>query len=452
MYWLLFAYGVLGLGFLLTLMLISGVQFIVSAALKLLGTPIRIKSTTISLDLLLTGVCFIMTMIAYSGQQKAEHRLQSIEKKQHIVLNDTELRRNVAFHERNFWMSTLGFTLWGVAWRLKTLFVGEALVVQRPKARRPMLSRVKWGVFALACFILADVPLCRLNYSFTLITQISPKKETLMEVGKLQGCRDVMKASAANECANFCGDVRSLAEDRLGAVHWARDWHITGKYAAQLFDGMRGVQQGGERIDKLFAEKSCEGVLGSVDKSNHLVNTACGVFAVVSIIGAFIGLQNALSRGEEFRRRPAVGNTVAVVETANTREHFPNGIGQRHVIAAEAAAYQVRGHSVALFEDDVRIVEEAHPARGSSASAMPGPAVSAPAVPAATKPAVPVATKASPPPASGPANPYPEPVTMPPHPTSAAAEPPGPPAGTFQPTAAGRAAARSDSLPSNAMD
>lgn len=270
-----------------------------------------------------------------------------------------------------------------------------------------------------------------------------------MAVSKSQGCRDVMQASASGECAKFCSNVRNLAEDRLWAVNWARDWHITGRYAAQMFDGMRGVKQGQERIDGLFAAKTCEGVLSSVDKSNHLVNTACVVFAVVAIIGCFIGLQNALSRGEEVRRRPAVGNTVAVVSTANTREHFPSGIGQRHVVAAEAPAYQVSGHTVALFEDDVRIVEEAAPARSSvarPASSMSGPAVSAPSAPAGTQATAPTA--------SGPANPYPEPVTRPPEPASAAAAAaapapptltmtakPMPPAQTIvQPTAAGRAA------------
>jgi len=382
MYWALFAYFVIPVGAVLTLMLVSGAQWLVTLATRLLSTPLRIHSVTISLDLMMTGFCSILGMLAYSSMRRAEFRLAQSKTESLAAMraNVDELMRNVAVHDRNFWLSILGLTLWGVAWRLKTLFVSQAIAVQPRKDCRSMSSRLKWAAFALVCLALADVPLCRLNYTVQLISFVSPQKASMLEFGKSHGCRDVMLAGATGECAKFCTEARNLADDRLWAVTWARNWHISGKYAAQVFDGFRGVQQGQDRIAGLFAKKTCEGVLKSVDKSNHLVNTACGLFACISIIGCFIGMQNALSAGEG-NRRPTVGNKVAILGTANTQANLATEIGKQHTVSHEASAYRVIGHTVRLFEEDLKLVEEisSTPRASVPAASANGPAVGVPA-------------------------------------------------------------------------
>jgi len=380
MYWSLFAYGVIPVGAVLTLMLVSGMKWIVDLAAMFLSTPLRIKNVQLSLDLVMTGICSIMVLLSYSSVQRAES-LVTASKQQTLWalrVNQDELVRNVAMQDRNLWLSVLGLTLWGVAWRLKTLFVSETIAVQARKGQHPVQYRLKFAAFALFCLALSDVPLCRLNYSYQLATQVSPKKANLLDFGKKNGCRDVMLASAAGECAKLCTEARSLATDRLWAVEFAREFHVFGKIAASFFDGFRGVEQGEKRIDELFAAKTCERVLNSVDTSNHMVNVACFIFTGISVIGCLIGIQNALSAPAK-TRSISVGNTVTILGTENTRRSCGDQIGEKLVVQEQTTAYQVEGMSGSqswLFEDDMELYVEAAPTPPMPSTR--GPAVAVP--------------------------------------------------------------------------
>jgi len=297
--WAAFAYLVIPLGAAVTVMLVSGFKLLVDFASFFLNSPIRIQKVQISVALFMTGICAIMGLLSYSSWQRAEHMLEQGRKQFAIQMGlEDQLMRNVFMQARNYWMSMLGLTLWGVAWRLKTLFDSKTLVLGSTLSARtprsPQSRAIYIGV-ALLCAGLADVPLCRLNYSLQLATFITPKKTELMEFSRRHSCSQLFVASAQGECAKFCSETKKLADDRLWAINWARDWHVFGKLAAQAFDGFRSVEQGQSRIEKLFVERTCEKVLSSTDKSNSMVNMACAVLAGISIMGCLIAIQNVLS-------------------------------------------------------------------------------------------------------------------------------------------------------------
>ena len=63
------------------------------------------------------------------------------------------------FHEgRNLWMSLLGATLWGIAWRLRGLHA-RGMFVQPPKAAggRGLVMRSVYIVLGLAFLLVADL-------------------------------------------------------------------------------------------------------------------------------------------------------------------------------------------------------------------------------------------------------------------------------------------------------
>merc|ERR1719422_830593 len=113
-----------------------------------------------------------------------------------------------------------------------------------------------------------------------------------------QSCGAAKLSVAAGECLDFCKGVEDLSKERLATILSVRSWHIFGKFAAQMFDGVRGVDQGEERINKLFEAKTCAKVLQSVDKSNLMVNgicwltaVACGMVMMTFGIAAVFGVQ-----------------------------------------------------------------------------------------------------------------------------------------------------------------
>ncbi|CAE8642865.1 unnamed protein product [Polarella glacialis] len=112
-------------------------------------------------------------------------------------------------------------------------------------------------------------------------------------------CDNVLASTAVGQCQVFCEDVRLLSEERMRSIMWVRSWHLLGRIAAEVFDDARDVAQGPERIEKLFAQKSCAQVLRSVDKSNQLVNAACAAAAGVSIIAAFAALAHVFAEEDQ---------------------------------------------------------------------------------------------------------------------------------------------------------
>jgi len=259
------------------------------AAGQVLSTPVMMGRFQFSIASVMTGFCMVMTMLSYSSLQRSELRAAVSANPDH-----DQLMRDVFCQGRNLYLSLLGMSLWAVAWRLKALYDTKRLT---PPPQNGMVGarggsggsgHTRWLCIVLGCLcvLVADIPVCRINYNLQLAMYVTPKKMTLMATSATR-CEGITRSIAQGECAQFCTEVLGLAEERDAALRWARDWHLLGRVAAEIFDRSRGVQQGVERIDELFAKRSCLEVLRSVDKSNVLVNWVCKGLAAVSLLGAF---------------------------------------------------------------------------------------------------------------------------------------------------------------------
>lgn len=265
------------------------------AAGRILSTPVDVGRLQFSLASAMTGFCMVMTVLAYSSLQRSELRAAVSANPDH-----DKLMRDVFHQGRNLYLSLLGMSLWAIAWRLKALYDTKRLTAQHGAAvgargGSGALGYTRWPFIFVGCLcvLAADIPLCRINYNLQLAMYVTPNKMKLM-ASSATACEGITSSVAQGECAQFCTDVRGLAEERNAALRWARDWHILGRVAAEIFDSRRGVQQGVERIDELFSKRSCLEVLRSVDKSNVLVNWICKAVAAVSILGAFTAFANVL--------------------------------------------------------------------------------------------------------------------------------------------------------------
>jgi len=257
----------------------------------------KVFGVQVGLALLVTGIFSILVLLTHSEVKRYEALLNDPQLGlanliSHASVN-TELKMKHFLQERNFWLSLTALALWASSWRLKSLFDGGKLEV---KCRTTSSSRVtqiiSWVLFVvLLC--MADIPICRMNYNFQLYSYVTPEKTRLLTYGAEHRCNDARLATATGACADFCKEARDLSEKRLGAIK-AREWHMLGRVAAGLFDDVRGVEQGSQRIEKLFAERSCEKVLQSVDKSNIAVNVFCMVLAGIAVVCALVALQSAL--------------------------------------------------------------------------------------------------------------------------------------------------------------
>jgi len=296
-YPVLFGKFIIPAGAATTLCYVSGFESLVKVAGVLMNSPIRVQKVQISLALFLTGLCAVMSLFAYSSCKRHE---SDIERHQARFAFQTgledQLMRNKFASERNFWMSMLALALWVVSWRLKTLFDSKHIQIAPAVPKEGGTKwRIIYAVIAVLCAILADIPMCRLNYTLQIHTYITPTKGTLTAFSKANGCAEANLGSSTGECANYCSEVRKLSEDRQWAIMWTRNWHPTGKFAAEIFDGIRRQDQGEGKVDKLFEDRSCDRVLASIDKSNTMVNMSCIAMAAVAIIGCLVGLQNALA-------------------------------------------------------------------------------------------------------------------------------------------------------------
>jgi len=295
MSWSIFMWAVVPPGTGLVAMLASGQSLAMWLGSKVLSTPVNMANMQLSLGSVMTAVCMIVAGLSYSAMQRAEARAAVPS-----TLRDAQLR-DVFFHGRNLYMALLGLALWATAWRLKALYDSKMLGMPaqaRTAVRKSPVARGFYLVLGCTALLLADIPICRVNYNLMLSHSVTPKKLILLETSA-SACEGFMLRNAGGKCADFCQDVRQLAEERLAAIKWARNWHILGRVAAEMFDGKRGVEQGEDRIDTLFEKKSCAQVLRSVDKSNQMVNVFCYLCAVVSVMGAFSAFANVLTEHRE---------------------------------------------------------------------------------------------------------------------------------------------------------
>lgn len=293
MSWLLFEWVVLPPGLLLSLMLASGQKHAMKAAGYALAAPFSVGALKMSLAVFMVAFTGTCSVLQYLSATRSAARLASVKAIPMMGNDPSYEEKQVFYSERNFYLSLLALSLWAFAWRLKVLngrrqLVPPPEVAARKGAPRPVLFRGAFALLGVAALVVADIPLCRLDYNLQLTIWVTPKKNSLLESDVGVRCAGVMAAQAGQECADFCREARNLAQLRLDTILSARKWHPGGRVAAQLFDEARGVEQGSGRLDQLFAKKTCSQVLQSVDKSNMTVNILCYFFTGVSLILAMV--------------------------------------------------------------------------------------------------------------------------------------------------------------------
>lgn len=296
--WALIAWGLIPPGFVVVLLLSSGLGWAMKLGSKLLSCPIHIGFFQVSLASLCTASALVLAILSYSGMKRYE-ALDRVDAK--TIEHQDRFRMHYFMDGRNFWMSLLGLTLWAVAWRLKSLHRGGQLRVHEPRGPpRSIVVRVLYLVVGCVCLVCADIPICRMEYNLALMTHVTPVKERMIATTGGQ-CENVMEASAGTSgiCAMFCRETRALSEARLDTVLWARQWHPMGKLAAEVFDSARKVEQDSARINELFAKKTCAKVLSSVDKSNMMVNGITIASALVAVVGSLSCFASAAQKRDE---------------------------------------------------------------------------------------------------------------------------------------------------------
>ncbi|CAK9036059.1 unnamed protein product [Durusdinium trenchii] len=252
-------------------------------ASAVMSAPVHIGKLRCNVAVLMAALSACLTLLSYSGVRREQMKSDQLAaSSQGFMMRDWE-KPKLFYVERNFWISLLGLTLWMTAWRL------EATFRWRPRPPKvPMnlkVTRLLWILVGFAALLLADLPLCRLNYQLQLSYYVTPEKESLLSAAP--ACAGVFESNAGASCGSFCAQVRRVAEERQNCVFFARRWHILGRWAAKIFDDIRGESQGPEHINQLFQKKTCEGVLQSADKSNPTVNTFCSISAGVAVLAAF---------------------------------------------------------------------------------------------------------------------------------------------------------------------
>lgn len=308
-------------GIALNVLLLSGFAWTAKLGRRIGALEIKIGNFTMSLVVMVTSVC----MLLFVGQHMSLHRISSMTTSRlDILLQDKYLKDRFRI-ERNWWMSGCCLCIWVTTWRLTVMHRSGLLQVWNPRFQWRLKSRAAWICLAIVIFLVGDLPVSRAHYWFQMSSSITPNKVELTDrygdscTGVfLKNCVAGKAALCPEKCNTYCKDVRVLATDRQNVVHWVRNSHVTGKWGAQIFDGVRGVEQTSKRVDALFESKSCSQVLQSVDKSNFLVNVICMSCAVV----VFFLLLWALAHVFEGLGGPAVPIIPAPEAPANGhRDH-----------------------------------------------------------------------------------------------------------------------------------
>jgi hypothetical protein len=291
--WNMFTYVFVYPAATLLFLLLSGKKLLMDIANMCMATPIRVHGYCISIATLMTGLCACCCYISYSGMSRARSRIEANSPLGCVAGVCDKLDRDLYYQERNLNLSLLAMTLWAASFQFKNLIDNKKIIVQTRKWKKVTLShRLVCVAILVVCFPLADIPLCRINYNFQLWTFVTPKKDALLNFGAQNSCTTAMLgAERSDQCKDFCKEARTLSVDRLWAINWARNFHITGRLAAEFFDNFRGVDQGEARIEQLFKERTCERVLQSVDKSNHLVNGFCWLLSGAAFMCCFLAMQ-----------------------------------------------------------------------------------------------------------------------------------------------------------------
>ena len=152
--------------------------------------------------------------------------------------------------------------------------------------------------------VIMDMSFGRLRYHYLLSSSLTPvKREIQVETYKyhgqvpeeLQSCHAYDRESKrfVQNCSLSACEQNAvlLSERRQSILNSVRDSHPSSRIFSELFDGARGVDQA-VKIERLFARKSCEGVISSSDKTNIYVDlfAACMLVAGLYMFWRFTQL------------------------------------------------------------------------------------------------------------------------------------------------------------------
>jgi len=300
MLWSVYAYGVVPCGALLVSLLLTGSELCQGIAKAVLQLRIKMGKFEVPLVGFASVFCIMLVMVCFANvQHEKDYGRKQKDMFSRGIMSYDQHQRNLFLKERNLWLSVLGLAIWLCAWRLMVMKRNGMLLNSneaKNKSGAPsIVKRILWIIVAVICVLMADIPLCRLNYNYQLHANVTPEKETLLQ--QSAGCERAKLEDATGQCKDLCQAAEKLSQARLDTIMWARNWHVLGRFAAEVFDNFRGMKQGQDRIGKLFSERSCVDVLKGVDKSNATVNGICMVAACVSLLGALMAASRAFDCG-----------------------------------------------------------------------------------------------------------------------------------------------------------
>lgn len=299
MLWDVFAYTVLPTGAVLVAALASGNFLAMRPAAWVLQKQVAIGFVHLSPSMIMVAVCGVLSAFSFSEKSHYEEEIRAAESAAERLTDGMYYRKMDRMHHSrgNLYCALLGLALWAVARQLEYLHGrGQLTPPRRRGVAKSLWGRALWLAVGIVALLCGDVPLCRVHYAVQISVNLTPWKHHLL--GKSSKCEDAY-AAQPHFCEQFCEQARAMSDSRLATVMFVRDWHPLGRVAAEIFDQAREVEQGADRIDQLFAAKTCAQVVRRVDASNWKVNYFCAALGGVLVVVAFSAFAEALSSEEE---------------------------------------------------------------------------------------------------------------------------------------------------------
>jgi hypothetical protein len=228
--------------------------------------------------------------------------------------------------------------------------IRKGTIVTVPQGLKSWMPSGKWILIFLIACLLADIPLARLDYKMQLESRITAPKTQLQKRFQDKPCNmATLNDGKFPECEAFCNATYKLSLERVNVVLLTRSRHFLGAYAADIFDRFRGVEQEKAKTDELFTQRTCTGVLASVDKSNELVNYVCYITSLLFLGVCIITLHKIIevpSMDEETLEIAALRNFAryhGLQEDSSTKQTMMSSPFSLHIWAALGLAGDVKG-------------------------------------------------------------------------------------------------------------
>jgi hypothetical protein len=228
--------------------------------------------------------------------------------------------------------------------------IRKGTIVTVPQGLKSWMPSGKWILIFLIACLLADIPLARLDYKMQLESRITAPKTQLQKRFQDKPCNmATLNDGKFPECEAFCNATYKLSLERVNVVLLTRSRHFLGAYAADIFDRFRGVEQEKAKTDELFTQRTCTGVLASVDKSNELVNYVCYITSLLFLGVCIITLHKIIevpSMDEETLEIAALRNFAryhGLQEDSSTKQTMMSSPVSLHIWAALGLAGDVKG-------------------------------------------------------------------------------------------------------------